>query len=333
MNPMQFTQVIPRLRVLETRLLDKAKIDRMIDGDSANEALKVLQESEYAGVMTGVKRPEDYEMVLARELKRVYELMYDASPVKSLVDIMGIKYDYHNIKVILKGMFLQKDFSHMLIPVGMIDVQTLKHSIENNNLGDLNETMKEGIIKAKEVFEEIKDPQAIDIILDNTMFKEMREIAKQIDDKFVDKYVKVTIDSTNIKTLLRVKKQKKDKDFLEEVIIEGGEIDKDTLISMLHDAPENISNKLAFTNYGEMIKLGIEDFTKSGSVNELERLVDNYIMNMMKEAKYIPFGVEPLLAYIYAKETEIKIVRIIMVGKLNNISGEVIRERLRDIYV
>ncbi|BFK80618.1 MULTISPECIES: V-type ATP synthase subunit C [Clostridium] len=333
MNPMQFTQVIPRLRVLETRLLDKAKIDRMIDGDSANEALKVLQESEYAGVMTGVKRPEDYEMVLARELKRVYELMYDASPVKSLVDIMGIKYDYHNIKVILKGMFLQKDFSHMLIPVGMMDVQTLKHSIENNNLGDLNETMKEGIIKAKEVFEETKDPQVIDIILDNTMFKEMREIAKQIDDKFVDKYVKVTIDSTNIKTLLRVKKQKKDKDFLEEVIIEGGEIDKDTLISMLHDAPENISNKLAFTDYGEMIKLGIEDFTKSGSVNELERLVDNYIMNMMKEAKYIPFGVEPLLAYIYAKETEIKIVRIIMVGKLNNISGEVIRERLRDIYV
>lgn len=333
MNPMQFTQVIPRLRVLETRLLDKAKIDRIIDGDSANEALKVLQESEYAGVMTGVKRPEDYEMVLARELKRVYELMYDASPVKSLVDIMGIKYDYHNIKVILKGMFLQKDFSHMLIPVGMMDVQTLKHSIENNNLGDLNETMKEGIIKAKEVFEETKDPQVIDIILDNTMFKEMREIAKQIDDKFVDKYVKVTIDSTNIKTLLRVKKQKKDKDFLEEVIIEGGEIDKDTLISMLHDAPENISNKLAFTDYGEMIKLGIEDFTKSGSVNELERLVDNYIMNMMKEAKYIPFGVEPLLAYIYAKETEIKIVRIIMVGKLNNISGEVIRERLRDIYV
>ncbi len=33
------------------------------------------------------------------------------------------------------------------------------------------------------------------------------------------------------------------------------------------------------------------------------------------------------------KETEIKIIRIIMVGKLNNIAEEVIRERLRDIYV
>ena len=62
-------------------------------------------------------------------------------------------------------------------------------------------------------------------------------------------------------------------------------------------------------------------------------MVDNYIMDLMKSAKMIPFGGEPLLAYIYAKETEIKVIRIIMVGKLNNIAGEVIRERLRDIYV
>ena len=90
---------------------------------------------------------------------------------------------------------------------------------------------------------------------------------------------------------------------------------------------------LSYSNYAEFIKSGIEDYTKTSSVSLLEKLVDNYIMDMMKNAKIIPFGVEPLLAYIYAKETEIKIIRIIMVGKLNNISGEVIRERLRDIYV
>ena len=102
---------------------------------------------------------------------------------------------------------------------------------------------------------------------------------------------------------------------------------------MLNDTVENISSKLTFTNYSEIIKAGIESFTKTESVSLLEKLVDNYIMTIMKEAKFIPFGGEPLLAYIYAKETEIKVVRIIMVGKLNNISPEVIRERLRDIYV
>ena len=50
MDKMQFTRVVPRLRVLETRLLDKTKIDRMIDSNSAEDALKVLQETEYANV-------------------------------------------------------------------------------------------------------------------------------------------------------------------------------------------------------------------------------------------------------------------------------------------
>ena len=85
MDKMKFTQVIPRLRVLETRLLDKAKIDRMIDSNSAEEALKVLQETEYSNVMTNVKRVEDYEYMLSEELKRVYHEVYSMSPVSLLL--------------------------------------------------------------------------------------------------------------------------------------------------------------------------------------------------------------------------------------------------------
>ena len=107
MDGMQFSQVIPRIRVYETKLLDKAKIDRMIDSHSAGEALKVLQESEYANVMSNVKRPEDYDNMLSEELKRLFDVMYDICPKKSLIDLMSVKYDYANIKVILKGMFLK----------------------------------------------------------------------------------------------------------------------------------------------------------------------------------------------------------------------------------
>ncbi|WP_191980816.1 V-type ATPase subunit, partial [Clostridium haemolyticum] len=64
-----------------------------------------------------------------------------------------------------------------------------------------------------------------------------------------------------------------------------------------------------------------------------EKLCDNFIMNFIKDAKYISFGPEPLIAYILAKENEIKIIRIIMVGKINNIDSQVIGERLREIYV
>lgn len=333
MDTRQFTQVIPRLRVLETRLLDKAKIDRMIDSNSAEEAMKVLQETEYANVMSNVKRAEDYEIMLSEELKRIYAEMYSMSPSKVLIDIMSIKYDYHNVKVILKGMFLNKDLSDILIPVGTIEPSKLKYIIENNNLVDLNSVMRKAVEEATKDFEDKKDPQRIDVILDRYMFEEMKSIAKEINDTFVDKYVKVTIDLTNLKTLLRVKKLNKSREFLLSVVIEGGFIDKETLALLLTDSVENIPGKLSHTNYIDVLKNGVEDYTKSGSAGLLEKLVDNYIMEMMKGAKFVSFGVEPLLAYIYAKETEIKVIRIIMVGKLNNITGEVIRERLRDVYV
>ncbi len=333
MDKMKFTQVIPRLRVLETRLLDKTKLDRMIDSSSAEDALKVLQETEYANVMSNVKRPEDYEEILSAELKRIYHEMYDMSPSKELIDLMSVRYDYHNIKVILKGMFLKKDLSDMFISVGRIDPAKLKLSIEGGNLSDLSPIMRRAVEETIDDFNSKEDPQRVDIILDKFMFEDMMSISKSLNDTFAEKYVKATIDLNNIKTLLRVKKQNKGRDFFLSVIIEGGFIDKDTLVALLTDATENIPNKLSFTNYSEVLKNGVDAYVKSGSANLLEKLIDNYIMNMMKEAKMIPFGGEPLLAYIYAKETEIKVVRIIMVGKLNNITGEVIRERLRDIYV
>jgi V/A-type H+-transporting ATPase subunit C len=193
--------------------------------------------------------------------------------------------------------------------------------------------MRESIEEAIFNFENTKDPQIIDIILDKYMFKELVKIKNEINDTFTNKYVVALIDSTNLKTLLRVKKQKKGREFFTSVIIEGGSIDKDRFLGMINDDAQNIATKLSFSNYAEFMKNGIEYYTKTNSVSLLEKLVDNFIMDMMKNAKIIPFGVEPLLAYIYAKETEIKIIRIIMVGKLNNISGEIVRERLRDSYV
>ncbi|EKS4342834.1 V-type ATP synthase subunit C [Clostridium sporogenes] len=333
MDALLFTQVIPRIRVLETRLLDKTKLDRMIDSSSPLEALKILEETEYSIFMSKVKRPEDYEILLSNELKRVYHLLYEISPVKSLVNMMSLKYDYHNIKVMIKGKILNKDFTDIIIPVGNVPIEKLKTFIDNEYYRDLNPIMRKAIEDALEEFGTNKDPQRIDIILDKYMFEQMLSLNKEIGDEFLDKYLKSLIDLNNIKTLLRVKKQNKDKNFFTSVIISGGFIDKDKLITLLNDSVENIPAKLSYTDYGEVLRVGIDAYSKTGSINIFEKLSDNFIMEYMKRAKYISFGPEPIISYLYAKENEIKVIRIIMIGKLNNMKSEIIRERLRDIYV
>lgn len=333
MNAMQFTQAISRIWVLETRLLDKAKIERMIESNSADSALKVLRDTEYSNVMTNVKRAADYEEILSLELKRVYKLVYELCPVKEVVELMSIKYEYHNLKTIIKGKLLSKDFSNMLIDLGTSNLDELKRKIDTDNYRGLKTSLQKATEEVMAVFEATKDPQKIDIIIDKHMFNELVKIKKSLDYEFTDKIVNALIDLTNVRTLLRIKKQGKGKDFASEVLVDGGLISKSKLLSLLNESSENILNKLSFSAYSSILKDGIQSYIDKGSVNLLEKLSDNYIMKLMKDSKLVTFGPERILSYIYAKETEIKIIRIIMVGKLNNIAEEVIRERLRDIYV
>ncbi|MGH4051077.1 MAG: V-type ATP synthase subunit C [Clostridium sp.] len=332
MDKMDFTQAVARLRVLETRLLNKIKIERMIDSDSADDVLKILQENEYASLMGNVKRAEDYNILLKEELKRVYLLMYEISPESIIVDIMSLKYDYHNIKVILKGRALDKDLSHMLIPVGTVNSEKLKFYMKSMEYKELNPIMREAIIEAEEVFKETNDPQKIDIILDKYMYLDMLTKAKETKIEFIINYVKRSMDFTNIKSIIRLKKQEKDVDFFNEVILSGGDIDNDVLLRAFNEPIENMAAKFSSTKYGEVVRIGLDEYIKTGKLSILEKLSENFIMENLKVAKYVAFGADPIFAYIVAKETEIKIIRIIMVGKLNNVDTTVIRERVREVY-
>ena len=320
MDLMQFTQALSRIWVLETRLLDKAKIERMIEAPDADDVIKILSETEYANVMGNVKRASDYEEMLSAELQRVYNLVYELCPVKDIVNLFSTKYIYHNVKV-------------LLIHLGKDDVNEIKRKIDSDSFGDLRGNIGKAVMAAVEDFAATKDPQRIDIIVDKFMFEELVQIRKSLNYSFTDKIINAMIDSTNIKTLLRIKKQGKGREFAQEVIVPGGYIDKDTLVSIINESPENIISKLSFSVYSEVVREGLEGYIATNSANLLEKLSDNYIMALMKDSKFVTFGPERILSYIYAKETEIKLIRIIMVGKLNNVAEEVIRERLRDSYV
>ncbi|MEG1437195.1 MAG: V-type ATPase subunit, partial [Oscillospiraceae bacterium] len=60
---------------------------------------------------------------------------------------------------------------------------------------------------------------------------------------------------------------------------------------------------------------------------------DDLIMNCIKPARYKAFGVDPIVAYYLAKDAEIKSVRIILSAKLNHLPADIIRERVRALYV
>lgn len=333
MDRMDYIQAVTRTRVLETRLLSRATIDRMVDAKDMEEVIRILGETEYANAIEGITRPEEYENILSSELKRVYNMMYEITKDDTVVDLLALSYDYHNLKVLVKEQALQKDLDDLYIPIGTTDFEKLKADYLADNFRDMDPKFSEALDSVVKDFETTKDPQRIDLILDKYYFNHFYELAKELEVPLFINYVKDLIDLVNIRTLIRLKKQDKDMNFLKDALLPNGNIDIGDIVLALNDSIDVIINKFKSRDIGPSLRKGLESYQETGRLSEFEIQMDDYLMSLNKDSKYVNFGPEPIFSYIIAKETEIKILRIIMVSKLNKLSPDAIRERLRDLYV
>ena len=151
-------------------------------------------------------------------------------------------------------------------------------------------------------------------------------------DLFI-KYAKNLIDFTNIRTLLRAKKQEKSVEFLRSIIIEGGNVREETYFDLLNRDISSDTDAFKKLEIYKYIKEALDSFKERGNLSDFEREMDNYFIDLIKDVKYITYGPEVVFANALAKEMEIKNLRIILVSKLNGLDSEFIREKLRDTYV
>ena len=331
MDRMDYGQSVVTIRILEKRLLTRNRLERMIEAQTPEEVLKLLGETEYSQNMADIHGSQDYEIILKRETERVFSIVRNMIKNTGIVDVLSLKYDYHNLKVLLKSKITGKDFSSLLMQAGTIDASKFKVKFDTQS-NDLPQEIMEAIDEVQKDFEENHNPQRIDIIVDKHYFRNLSRLAKEIDVKVITDYVEGLIDFENMITLFRVQKQKRDARFLETVIFEGGTISKNKIVASINDNTDTILNKFKKEKLGTYLVKGLEAFSETKRLSELEKISDNYLMELNKESKYVVFGPEPLFTYLVAKEREINAVRMIMVSKINNISSDKIRERLRETY-
>ena len=63
-----------------------------------------------------------------------------------------------------------------------------------------------------------------------------------------------------------------------------------------------------------------------------EKWCDDQIIEKIKPELYHAFTIGPLAAYVLGRENEIKTVRIIISGKLNDLPEKAVSERIREMY-
>lgn len=330
------------IKALEKGLLNKDILDRMIKSSDIVSALKVLTESDLNDYSFDLNNPSDFENSLNQELLHTYDIIKSISQVSTfnfLYFTFASKYDFLNIKILIKSKYLKKEFSNDLIsPIGTIDIEKLKLAIRDEKYEDIPDSFEFLIKKAFSEYNKFKNPEIIDFVLDREryimIFNKIREIEIiESEELFLKRFFNINIDLNNIINCIRVKIRGEKKAFIKEFLIPEGDFKIEKIIEIYDSPLSSWFEKLKYTDYKNIVELGVNYFQKNNSLMELEKLRDNFILNFSKIGKYITFGIEPLVGFITAKENDIKNIRIILSGKLNNLSPEKIKERVRDTYV
>lgn len=325
MSEKTYAYAVARIRVLEKNLLNKQTLNNMADAKTPDDALKVLKEAGY-GDSTENTNVYDYEKLLAQESKRTYALMKELVPDEKMFDMFLYKNDYLNLKVLLKQEVSGVDGEKYLQDNGTIPLAKLRQSLLERKYNELPQTMGKAIEAALDIYAHTQNGQLIDIVLDKAVYKQMNITASESKNDFIIELVKTMCDLTNIKTFLRIRRMKKDYDLFLNAFLDFGSLKKDIFAEAFKS--EHPAHVFYTTKYGDICEAGF-----NASFTEFEKLCDNFQIEFIKKAKYLHLTIEPLIAYLFARESEIKMSRIIMTSKINRIDTEIIKERLRESYV
>ena len=315
------------LRAREPRFLNAERALRMLEAASFEEAGKLLTDCGYPDLSQA--DAGQIEKTLTQRRCQMLDELQKLCPEGAIVDFFRMKYDTHNAKVLLKSEVMGVDAAGLYSGAGRIAPDKLREAWQEERLSELPKKLGEAMVEARNILARTSNPQLSDFVLDRAMFEEMLDAAKTADCPFLTGYVRLLIDSCNLKSLVRTARMRKDADFLREALLPGGGVDADRLAAA--GEGEGFAALFAHSPLEKAAALGAE-VLEGGSMTAFERACDNGVNSYLRSAKLVSYGPEAVVAYIAAMEGEITAVRMILTGRLSGAAPEAIRERLRDLY-
>ena len=317
-----FTYAVARIRFRETKLLSDTDLNALLMSSDVDAVMRLLRDKGW-GDNTDC-RPEE---LLALEENKLWEFINETVDDISVLNFLLIPNDYHNLKVILKCITRDLEPDSMLIEDSVEDAQAIYKAIKSREYGDLPEYLQEVAQDAMTTLLQTSDGQLCDIIVDKACMEHVYRLGKESKSDIIRLYCELFVAAADIKIAIRCANTKKKLDFIRRALAECDTLDVERLAQAACEGKDEVIAYLGTTEYRSAVE-AIET-----SMSAFEKWCDDYMTNAMKPQKWEPFGIGPVVAYIIARQNEIKAVRMILSAKVNNLSENTIKERLRDMYV
>ncbi len=317
---------------METRLLDRQWTERLLS-ESAEGALKALGDSAFQDAVSDVAHPDDIEKGLVLAMTETLTTVAEISPEPGLIDLFRLRADYANAKALVKATVLKMDEGEFGTTdgAGTLPLATLEAAIRDKDMMQMPGFLVEAVRDAEEAYRDEGLLASIDRVLDNALWARSLSVAREYNNAFLVDYFQREIDLTNIRTFVRMKVAGRDVSDFQTAFIVGGTIDLASFKTLFGETMDMFARSLEFGRYGDVAE-AVREWS-SDRAYMLELACDNVLLKTAEQAKTIPYGIEPLVAFILMRTIEIKLVRAAFVAKLDGVERSVVEGRLRSTHV
>lgn len=324
MSDTKYTYAVARIRALEASLFNSAVMEQLVAMKSYENCLQFLIEKGWGDADTPLRA----EAILSREREKAWkEIKGLLKGDDSILGVLSYQNLYHNLKAAIKESVTSSQGGKLYFEDCSIGGKEMVQIVSEKDWNALPVHMREAASEAYETFLHTGDGQLCDMIVDRAALEAIYEEGRKAKDSIIRDYAESTVAAADIKIAVRCKKTGKNIEFMKRAMAFCESLSVERLQTAALLGLDAICEYLEETVYAG----GSEVLRESASA--FERWCDDLLIRAMKPQKYNPFTAGPLVAYLLARENEIKTVRMILTAKLNEFSEEQIRERIREMYV
>ena len=318
-----YTYAVARIRAWEVSLFSNAVIEQLIACQSSAQCLQFLAERGWGDNDTSA----DAERMLKREEEKIWQVMKELSIDMKKFDVLSYPKLFHNLKAAIKEVCTEDTGRDIYYEDAAVPGKEMLEIIREKDFGRLPGIMSSVAAEAYDTLLHTRDGQLCDIMIDRAALDAIYKAGMEAEDKIIRDYAESAVAVADIKIAVRSQKTAKTIEFMKRAMAECKSISVDQLSRAALNGPEAIRDYLAGTEYAG----GAEALAESPSA--FERWCDNRIIQTISPQKYESFTIGPVVAYVLARQNEIKTVRIILSGKRSELPDDSIRERVREMYV
>ncbi|MDD1673696.1 MAG: V-type ATPase subunit [Methanomicrobiales archaeon] len=346
-----------RIKAMKSRLLQPPVLETLINKPDLSSVITELEKTPYRIELE--KASVQYsdivlvEVALRKDMISAFRKILgfmkgdeEEEAERSRLPLILHRWDIHNIKTILRGKKISVSSEEILscvIPAGDLDEAALIELARQPDVKAVIDLLATwGIEYAKPLtrnfkkYSEQRDMAILEYALDKFYLENTLATVKRggtDDDRIIKNFILAEIDVTNIKTVLKMIRDKMDVGEAEKFLIKGSiglGIDK-LLLMVRSGSIEGAAKYLAGTPYNFLNQIP-EKSISGESISEFEKELDRYLVKKgIRHFLGDPLSISIGLAYVWAKVNEVTNIRIIARGKTADIPDKDLREALINV--